>query len=191
MSKSQDLPDSIDDRLVGALVRLLKERSLAAISVREIAAEAGVNHGLVHRHFGSKAALVQAAARRISDEIHRGHAHGAMSATTFAYLRGHPEIARVMARACLDGPTELTALAAPSPERLAEIVAPIRRALARAGLDDTIDPHVLNALFSAMFLGWFVFQPMLAHGFGLPADADDRVADLMALVDALLPAGAA
>jgi AcrR family transcriptional regulator len=55
-----DLPPSGDARtaLVESAVKLFALRGPAAVSVREIARIAGVNHGLVHRHFGSKEALV-------------------------------------------------------------------------------------------------------------------------------------
>jgi hypothetical protein len=53
------------------------------------------------------------------------------------------------------------------------------------------DPHLINALASAAFLGWFVFQPLLRHGFGLPADAEQQLAQLLALVDAWVSGAAA
>lgn len=172
--------EDVRSLLVAALVELLKTRSIEAISVREVAAAAGVNHGLVHRYFGSKAALVDAAVEQLSAEIHRGRSDRAgMSAPTFAYLRAHPELARITARACLDGPPELLERAAPPPARLEAIVAPIKKALKGA----PIDPYLLNALASATLLGWIVFQPLLQKGFGLPADADDQLAALFDLLD--------
>lgn len=179
--------DEVKSALIEALVRLLKERSIARISVRDIAAEAGVNHGLVHRHFGSKEGLVKAAARRLSEELHAGDpVQRGMSAASFAQLRARPELAEVVARACLDGPVAVVKQAAPSPERLEELVAPTRRTLERLGLSDVVDPHVVNALASGALLGWFVFRPLFDSGFGLPSDADDQLAALLERVDALL-----
>jgi AcrR family transcriptional regulator len=40
--------------------RLFAERGYAGVSVRDIAAEAGVNHGLIHRHFGAKEGVLRA-----------------------------------------------------------------------------------------------------------------------------------
>src|SRR5438105_15303177 len=111
--------EDVRSLLVSALVELLKTRSIDAVSVRDVAAAAGVNHGLVHRYFGSKAGLVEAAVEQLSAEIHRGRPdRAAMSATTFSYLRAHPDVARLVARACLDGPHELLARAAPPRARL-------------------------------------------------------------------------
>jgi AcrR family transcriptional regulator len=175
------------EALIRALVRLLEERSYDRVSVRDIAAEAGVNHGLVHRYFGSKENLLREAVRWFSEGIHRGDpVHRGLSAWSFDYLRRQPEIARVMARACLDGPPDLLALAAPTRSRLDEIVAPIRAALESIGLVAAIDPYLLNGLASAMFLGWFVFKPLLESGYAVPADAEAQIAALLVRLDALL-----
>jgi AcrR family transcriptional regulator len=52
------------EEVVAAVLRsaadLFAERGLAATSIRDIAARSRVNHGLIHRHFGSKDALVGA-----------------------------------------------------------------------------------------------------------------------------------
>jgi AcrR family transcriptional regulator len=178
--------DDTRSLLVAAFVEFLKTRSLESISVREVAAAAGVNHGLVHRYFGSKAALVEAAVQQVSEELHRGTPeHAGMSAATFATLRQRPELARLVARACLDDLKDLLGPAAPPRVRLEEIVRPIRAAAERAGAKD-VDPYLLNALASSALLGWFVFKPLLEKGFGLRKDADDQLAALLARLDALV-----
>ena len=141
--------------LMDALVRLLARGSVAGLSVRHIAAEAGVNHGLVHRHFGSKEELVRATIARLSARVHAEQAAGGgMSASSFEGLRQRPEVALVVARACLDGPHDLLALAAPPPERIRELTAPMRRALGKLGFAREGDAAVLNALGTAALLGW-------------------------------------
>ncbi len=47
-------PDAVRNALIEATAKLCGERSPALVSVRDIAAEAGVNHGQVHHYFGSK-----------------------------------------------------------------------------------------------------------------------------------------
>jgi AcrR family transcriptional regulator len=42
------------DALLASAVELFAEHGPASVSIRDIARHAGVNHGLVHRHFGSK-----------------------------------------------------------------------------------------------------------------------------------------
>ena len=52
------------EEVVAAVLRsaadMFAERGLAATSIRDIAARSQVNHGLIHRHFGSKDGLVAA-----------------------------------------------------------------------------------------------------------------------------------
>jgi AcrR family transcriptional regulator len=52
------------ERLMEAARRCLVERGHAQCSVKAIAEIAGVNHGLVHHHFGSKEGLFVAAVKR-------------------------------------------------------------------------------------------------------------------------------
>lgn len=53
-------PDA-SEALIDAFTKLLVCDGVAGISIKKVAAEAQVNHGLVHYHFGSKEGLVLAA----------------------------------------------------------------------------------------------------------------------------------
>lgn len=58
-------PGRTPQRILDAAEKLFGEQTFDAISMRDIAAEAGVNLGLVHYHFGAKEALFeQVVARR-------------------------------------------------------------------------------------------------------------------------------
>jgi AcrR family transcriptional regulator len=164
-------------KLIDALLRLLEERSVGDLSIRDVAAEAGVNHGLVHRYFGSKENLVREA---IAWASARAHDRGGPGLTTrsFEVLRQNPRLPIVVARACLDGPHDL--LPAPPPQLIEELTAPMKR------LGLPVDAHVLNALGTAALLGWFVFRPLLAKGYGLPKDADAQLARLLQILDGFL-----
>jgi len=59
----------VRNALLDAAAALFAARGVAAVSVRDVAAHAGVNHGLVHRHFGSKHALFTAVLDRGAREI--------------------------------------------------------------------------------------------------------------------------
>lgn len=54
----RDRPPHSSQRLVEAARELLTERPAASLTVREIAARAGVQHTLIGRHFGSRDGLV-------------------------------------------------------------------------------------------------------------------------------------
>jgi AcrR family transcriptional regulator len=46
------------DALLTSAIELFAKRGPASVSIRDVARHAGVNHGLVHRHFGSKEDLI-------------------------------------------------------------------------------------------------------------------------------------
>ena len=52
-----------EERMLAAAQRLFAEYGFNAVSVRDIAAEAGVSHALVHRYLGGKEAILAAAMR--------------------------------------------------------------------------------------------------------------------------------
>ena len=71
-----------------------------------------------------------------------------MSAKTFAYFRHEaPELPAALARACLDGDPALLRAAAPAPEQLTAILAPIAARLRQLGADPDDAPAV-NGLAS-------------------------------------------
>ena len=51
--------DAVKAAILGSAEQLFAERGYAGVSVRDIAAHAKVNHGLVHRHFGAKEDLMR------------------------------------------------------------------------------------------------------------------------------------
>ena len=59
----------VQKALTNAAAECFAARGIAQVSVREIAATAGVNHGLVHRHFGSKDGLLKATLRELSASV--------------------------------------------------------------------------------------------------------------------------
>lgn len=174
------------EALIAALLRLLEGRGAGEISVRDVAAEAGVNHGLVHHYFGSKEGLIREAAARTAARMLRDHPPGVRLAWTFASLRANSGLARVVARLCLDGPHDVLAGAGLPPDALRARAAAATDALARAGLEGAIDPRVLVGGAIAFLLGWIVFRPLLEAGYDLPPDADLQLARVLAIIDAAL-----
>ena len=53
------------ERILDAVVRLLAQRGISAVSMRAVAREAGVSLGLVNYHYADKTSLIGAALRRI------------------------------------------------------------------------------------------------------------------------------
>jgi AcrR family transcriptional regulator len=169
-----------------ALLRLLEHRSAEAISVRDIAAEAGVNHGLIHHYFGSKDGLIRAVAEEISAEIYQSYTDAPTATHFYNLLRERPALAAACARLCLDGPHEALQQAAPPREHVEKTVGQVERFGQRLGMPPAFDGWTVNGFFAAAILGWFAFRPLLEAGYLLPDDADERMGRLMNAIDALL-----
>jgi AcrR family transcriptional regulator len=58
-----------EQRLIEATIVLLKTHTVSEISVRQVAHEADVNHGLVHSYFGSKSGLLVAVADQLIADL--------------------------------------------------------------------------------------------------------------------------
>ncbi len=178
------------DALLDAAADLFAARGPAAVSVRDVAARAGVNHGLVHRHFGSKEALVAATLDRLA-EATAAPVRGVQSARELGEVVGgaaDDRFWRVLAWSVLEGR---------DPARLQhnfpvldELVGLVRAEHGRAG--STEDPRVVVVQAVAFGLGLLLFEPYLRHAVGLDdADANDaRAASRDRWTALLAPKGA-
>src|SRR5271163_2994155 len=92
--------DEVAAAILDSAAQMFAERGPAAASVRDIAARARVNHGLVFRHFGAKEQLVAAVldhvAAQVTMLIDAEAPAGEIEAAAALQLR-------VIARALLDG----------------------------------------------------------------------------------------
>jgi TetR/AcrR family transcriptional regulator, repressor for neighboring sulfatase len=149
-----------------AAAELFGERSPSQVSLRAIAARAGVNYGLIHHYFGTKEAVLTelmarastAAADRMAEASTIDEALGVLvdPAADAAY-------ARMLAWAMLDGtdPSRLVG-ASPAIARLTELL------VAEAGDRDLpADPSVLAAAMVSAILGWRLFRPFVTTAVGL------------------------
>ena len=92
--------DEVSAAVLEAASQLFAEKGPAATSIREVAARAGVNHGLLHRHFGSKRQLLAGTLQHLADTAAALRASGASQSqleTAYEFQ------ARVMVRSTLDG----------------------------------------------------------------------------------------
>jgi AcrR family transcriptional regulator len=94
--------EAVVDALLDAAEAEFVEVGVTAASVRRIAGRAGVNHGLVHRHFGAKDNLVTAVLERLARQT--ADALATMTAADLLDASGpFSRHLRVLARAALDG----------------------------------------------------------------------------------------
>jgi TetR/AcrR family transcriptional regulator, repressor for neighboring sulfatase len=148
--------------VLDAATRLFVGRGPASVSLRDIAAEANVNLGLLHRHFGSKSELVSAAVGQLVDTLGPSTGDVFVSAEmpdelarlVTAPPHAYVAFARMVAWLLLDGAdSEILEASHPAVGRLVQ-------RLATDGLDDQ-DARCVGAVVAALALGWLAFAPFL------------------------------
>jgi AcrR family transcriptional regulator len=160
-----DLKPSGRDFVRRALVEkagaLFAKRGIKAVSVREIAAAAGVNHGLVHRHFGSKGGLLRAVMTALADEVVEKIGPAPLDEALPDLLIKSSKATvngglhwRILARALLDGET---------PGELQHSFPVVARLMAAARRDNPsgLSDEALVTLIVTVSLGLLVFEPYL------------------------------
>src|ERR1700747_3401710 len=154
--------------VLAAASALFAEQGPAATSIREVAARAKVNHGLLHRHFGTKRELLAATLQHLADS---GAALRDSGASQQQLEAVHELQARVMVRSMLDGfPIEELQQRFPGMERFLDEV--------RSSHSDERQARLLAAHGMALQFGWGLMAPTLRVAFGLTdlSDADLREA---------------
>jgi TetR/AcrR family transcriptional regulator, repressor for neighboring sulfatase len=144
---------------------LFAEKGPAATSIREVAARAGVNHGLLHRHFGSKRQLLAATLQHLADSAMALREAGAPREQLEA---AHERQLRVMVRSTLDGfPIAELQQRYPGMELFLEQV--------RSGHSDERQARLLAAHAMALQFGWGLIGPSLRVAFGLQDLSDAQI----------------
>jgi AcrR family transcriptional regulator len=170
--------------VLDAATMLFATRGPASVSVRDIAAAAGVNHALVHRHFSSKQEVLQAVLERtvqeiaaIAAEITDVHAD---IGRLFAASAAHETHWRALARALLDGEDPRTLQRDfPTIRRLITLLQSEdqhrRRRRHQPSSSPSPDIRVVVGALCALMLGWLVFEPFLLVATGLK-QGDEEIA---------------
>ncbi len=173
--------------LVDAATELFAERGPGAVSVREVAARAGVNHGLVHRHFGSKDGLVRAVLDHLVADLRDRYACGVvvdgLGGALFEEIAANETYWRVLARALLDGYTDW--LDDGNFPLISAAVASLKAAIKRGDVDPHCDAQAVVSSFVAVSLGWLVFEPFIVAATGMKASAKTRRKRMVALWDSI------
>lgn len=107
MKKAVIGKDAVMKAVIEAATDLFSEKAPSRVSIREIASKAGVNHGLIHRHFGSKQNLIAAVVSNIDKQIRLETSSGNSFSDSFklaskAAIRD-PRVWRIPARLIMDG----------------------------------------------------------------------------------------
>ena len=180
--------EATTEALIAATVELLGEKTAAEVTVKTIAARAGVNHGLVHHYFASKENLLAVAVRRSAVRLYDGQPEALQAGYTFRFFRENADLIRILARVVLEGSPELLTHLAPPPARFDGWIEQLTQVLQRVGLSSEVDPVILNALSVAAMMGWVAFQPLLREAFRVGEGADDELQRWLDRLDAFAAA---
>ena len=148
---------------------LFSERGVASVTIRDIAARAGVNHGLIHRHFGSKENLRRKVQDHLAAEVRReigepDDLEGVIRQGLRA-LGKRDAYLRTMARTLLDGGFEGDIQSEfPFVRRMVGLTAPARD---EGRLPAKTDLPALVAGSLALALGLLIFSDYILPGTGL------------------------
>jgi TetR/AcrR family transcriptional regulator, repressor for neighboring sulfatase len=167
--------EAVSRALLDAGAELFADLGPARVSVRDVAARARVNHGLVHRHFGSKEGLLRAVLEDLSSNIHEEVSAagcgevgpGALAerlGRTLEAVARHPRYFRVLGRALLDG-YPMDRLQGNFPV-VRELVGAMHAAQAAGRIEPDLDAGAAVAVMVAAGLGWLLFEPYVLAATG-------------------------
>lgn len=160
-------PEQVRAALLDAAAKLFAEKGPGAVSVRQIASAAGVNHGLVHHYFGSKqellrevvrtrAAAVMAEALAASTTL-RVDEEGFWAERLWSTVTADDGW-KVVVRALLDGYADDLML--PDRPGLRMVVEAIRARQEKGDITAAVEPEVIASAGAALMWGALVLQPL-------------------------------
>lgn len=162
--------DQVRSAVLTATSALVAERGPDGFSVREIAARAGVNHALVHRHFGTKADVLEQMLAADAEAVvaavvesglpTSGTAEPEVVAELLDLLADRPSYWRTLVHAVLDSPEA----ALPGTASTTELFSGLWR-------DDDADRAAATSVAGLTVLGWLIFGEFMTDATG--ADGDD------------------
>ncbi len=166
--------DEVRSAVLTAASSLVAERGPDGFSVREVAARAGVNHALVHRHFGTKADVLEQMLAADADAMvaavlasglpTSGEAGPDVVAELLDLLATHPSYWRTLVNAVLDNPE----VAIPGTASTTELFSGLWR-------DASDDRAVPTAAAGVTVLGWLIFGSFMAESTGADPHPVKRV----------------
>lgn len=153
--------DAVRAAVIAAAEVLFAERGYAGVSVRDLAAAAGVNHGLIHRHFGSKDGVLHAVLQGMFSEVGALARGGLDVADDDFVVRMFPLAAarkrhwQILMRAVMDGfDFQGAGFEFPITQTIVDHVAAVRG-------DEGPDARTIAGFVIASGLGWLLLETYL------------------------------
>jgi AcrR family transcriptional regulator len=167
--------EQVIESIIDATLSLWTAHGTADLSLRSIAARANVNYGLVHRHFGTKEAVIRAAMERVVNRSHDfvSDSEDLSDALRSIFPRSTGAHARLLAWSILQHNVE--EVLPPQDvflQRLAEL------ADQSPGGDGTAARVKVAAMLS-MIYGWRIYSPYLTSGLELTKTPQSELDDIL------------
>ncbi len=156
------------EAVLQAATELFSEKGPDAVTVRQVADRAGVNHALIHRHYGTKEELLRVVLAQAVEQMSAvsqgiSNSREDIAPIVTALLEQEPAI-RLLAWAILSGyPVERIWPEYPAFRR-------VQAVLAAEQVDadgQREDPRIAAVTGSALVLGWVIFAPFFERAAGL------------------------
>jgi len=175
--------EAVKKALIQAAAALFSEKGVDAVSLRMIADRAGVNHGLIHRHFGSKETLRIETQERLAADVRAeiGDPEDLLGTLLRAssVIRENDKFWRVMARTLLDGKDEGGIQRNfPFVRKLVERVEQEQDA---DQVTDAVDAQSIVASVLAYGLGMLVFEKYILPAVGLEDTSSEEMIEKLNL----------
>ncbi|MBN2158162.1 MAG: TetR/AcrR family transcriptional regulator [Spirochaetes bacterium] len=168
--------DDVVAAVINAAGELFSRSGFDGVSIRDIAKKAGVNHGLIHRHFGSKENLRRSTLQHMADamlaDIRDAGTLNELSRRAFESLEKHERFWRVLARTILDGRSTGDMHRRYPIAR--HMIDRVNAAMKDGTLRNDIDPRMIVAAMFSFSCGFIMFEPFILAAAGLEnSKADD------------------
>ena len=186
MTRIRESSETVKDRIIEVARELFAQHGINGISIRKIAAEAGVNHALLIRYFGSKAELVsEILHREISALTTKQPETPEQIAEALAFIRKilldalttHKSMMRLIIRSALDGLSPESYVKEHS-DRVANLLA---NWIQSHQTDSQLpDPKLMSVVINAAMFSLVANAPWLMSSVGLPPeDFEKRKQDIV------------
>ena len=169
--------EETENEVLDAVLRVLQRNGvLAGITLREVANEAGVNHGQIYEYFGTRQTLLRAAINRLVERdrpdpsSHWDQPFGERRRDMWRRMLEHPDFVKLEALLALDGDPELCVFPALEQTRVA-----LDRDRRTGALPPDADAEVMHAMTAATYMGYGIFREVIARDLGIsPTELDRR-----------------
>ncbi|WP_371534939.1 TetR/AcrR family transcriptional regulator [Streptomyces sp. NBC_00466] len=172
------------DLLAAARRLLQRDGVLAGVNLREIATEAGVNHGQIYQYFGTRQALLRASVADLVERRTAGqHGHWDLPFAErrrmmFRHRLSDPELVKLESLLALDGDEDFHPL-----PRFTQTRRSLERDQEQGALPAEADAVMAHVMTAAAQMGYVIFREAYARDTGIPlAELDERAEQVYALM---------